>query len=88
MGNKAYKDLHISLGLCVDCSERALPDNIRCIKHKTIHNSFMVKYMRDLKKKRNREGKCSDCGIGLDPDIDNGYVRCQNCREELYFVGV
>jgi len=88
MGNKVYKDLHKSLGLCINCSEKALPNNVCCIKHKITHNSFMVGYMRDLKKKRKQKGLCTDCGIFLDSDIDNGHVKCQNCREELYSIGV
>jgi len=33
MGNKAYKDKHRELGLCVDCSEPAIDEHTRCEKH-------------------------------------------------------
>jgi len=80
MGNQAYKNNHKKLGLCVECSNDALFNSIRCGKHVENHRKRTKRYVKKLIV----QGRCSRCGILLDKDADCGYSTCINCREHLY----
>ena len=79
MGNKAYKDLHVLLGLCVDCSEKALTGLTRCEKHRKSH----VENNRELKHWRQANNKCPSCGTPLEEEIDSGNTKCFNCCHDI-----
>ena len=79
MGNKAYKDLHISLGLCVDCGNEALTGLTRCEKHRKYHTESN----RELKHWRQANNQCTRCGNPLDKEIDENHVVCVNCCHDI-----
>ncbi len=37
-----------------------------------------------FKERYKQSGKCTRCGGLLDPDADQGHVKCITCREEIY----
>jgi len=91
LGNQKYKLLHKKLGLCVDCSEPAIPFEIRCAKHnwnlrqqnKRWCKNNSVKYNkigREQKQQYRETNRCMRCSAPLDSDADMGYVTCVNCR--------
>lgn len=53
MGNKAYKARHKAKGLCVDCSEPAVPEKNKCKKHR----------LEDLLRTRVRHSKHKAAGL-------------------------
>ena len=91
MGNQKYKLLHKKLGLCVDCSEQAIPFETRCAKHswnlKQQHNRWYKnnsieqnRIGREQKQQYKIDNRCASCSAPLDPDADAGYITCVNCR--------
>lgn len=83
MGGNAYKAKHKSVGLCVDCSDWALPGRIRCKKHQESLRPLMRKALRKIRARRRDEGRCTSCGVPLHSDMDTGKVKCLNCREGI-----
>lgn len=92
MGDKAYKQLHKAIGLCLDCSEPAEPGFLRCNKHGRAQTERRRRYEGRNRAARNaanleirarfiRQGRCRSCSIKLDLDCDAGRVTCVNCRE-------
>lgn len=88
MGNKAYKDLHRSLGLCTDCSEPAIKGSTRCARHhysqKIRERKFYYKdpdrFTREAREryhKNKKKGLCPKCGRVKSED-DEG-VWCIAC---------
>jgi protein-arginine kinase activator protein McsA len=91
VGNAKYKQRHRELGLCVDCSEPAYPENSRCLKHGRNRNAYTARhYLENLehyqetykriKDNRIKDGRCAGCSAPLDPDADKDRVNCVNCR--------
>jgi len=35
------------------------------------------------REKRKKEGRCIRCSCELNPDVDEGYAKCMNCRQGL-----
>jgi hypothetical protein len=77
MGDKAYKDLHRLLGLCHNCSEKAILGTSRCPTHAISNHRIMANVYR----KRLGENRCGRCGVPLDDDLDANFKECINCRE-------
>lgn len=67
------------MGLCYDCSEKALRGHTRCARHLKNNNHNT----KALKAKWKEEGRCIRCGNPLDIDADRGCLKCINCREEI-----
>lgn len=97
MGNLKYKQRHRALGLCTQCSEPALVDSTRCLKHTISHAVNAVRwgagnreyrhaYNIRYKAKLRAEGRCQTCTAPLQADagdIDHGFISCFNCRRKL-----
>lgn len=80
-----YKKAHRRVGLCINCSEKAVvrPDGktlTRCETHRLNVNEQTL----EQKRRRLAEGRCVSCGNLKNPDIDNEAKRCMNCRQGLY----
>ena len=82
------------LGLCTICAKPKHKRLCLCLEHHRYHrkqnNEYRNRYPDRIKaasaKKRKlykETGRCS-CGRTLNPDMDNGRVRCLNCREGMY----
>ena len=96
MGDNQYKKRHREQGLCTDCSNPVMPGCIRCVeclcgnakakKIETIENREKLNY-RVAKRRAmfRKSGRCTKCGAVLDPDIDEGFITCQNCREGIFY---
>lgn len=91
MGNKAYKRLHKKLGLCLDCSEKAVISN-RCVKHYVSSMLARKRYyhkneelISERYKERSArlfaERRCTHCGVLL---IEDEGHRCINCNEATH----
>ena len=76
MGNLTYKKKHRALGLCVDCSHKALDNLIYCDVHNT-NNKIRAK---KITKKRILDKYCTRCGNELHDEMDLGYAQCTSCR--------
>jgi hypothetical protein len=72
MGDPAYKRRHLAQGLCVYCSEKAVPGRTLCKKHLLNHRSSSLKY----KKKARKMKRCPDCNTPLHPEMDEGHIYC------------
>ena len=90
MGNNEYKKRHKDLGLCVDCSDKAVYGT-RCAKHtynlmlsfrKHYYNNRkkFLDYAKKQRKQRIEAGQCPVCGT---PN-DNGKYKCDACLEGLH----
>lgn len=78
MGDKAYKQRKRAKGLCEVCIEDALPGKRYCTTHQQKLNQRRERY-----RQRNKYIRCTRCKNKLDEDMDKGYTKCLNCREEL-----
>ncbi len=87
--SRRYKK-HKELGLCVWCNEKTYKGTVHCEKHYIFNLDNSRNYgaknrkkQRDYaKKKRLRfkdEGRCVNCGIPLDVEVDGSHVTCINC---------
>ena len=86
------------LGLCTHCGTRPNMENhilcVRCSAIQDQHGKSWYKknktkkdaYSRKEFNRRKNEGLCTTCGSPKYPDIDDGYSKCINCREELHAV--
>lgn len=70
-------------GLCKDCGEKAV-NKIYCDKHRILYNKVLLPHVKAQKKNWRLSGKCLNCGILLNPEMDNNYVVCLNCRIEKH----
>jgi len=95
MGDQAYKQRHKAQGLCRECGRKAIPGESRCGLHNTNHRRQCKtwrennvekyrEYGRQMLISRQREGRCKHCGKPLDPEVDEGFKNCVNCRLQLY----
>jgi hypothetical protein len=57
----AYRERHRALGLCLECSERALPDSTLCADH-------LVRQRKRMRAKRGCDAQ-ADSGIGRPPIV-------------------
>ena len=81
--------------ICSICCKPAYLNTTRCethlkkaneYKYKTYHKDkelYMGKKKADSKK-RKKDGKCLNCGILLNKEVDQGCVTCINCRLRLH----
>jgi len=80
--------------ICHDCAKSSKPGYSRCQKCLDLHSAQERKYRkRDIEKyrifmkrrgdERIDAGLCRSCGGLKDPDADEGYVDCVNCRLRL-----
>jgi len=94
MGDKAYKDLHRKLGLCLNCSDPVYKNRTLCLKHLRTNVIAQRKYQlkigdaylekhRQIKQHRRDTHCCERCGAPL-PDGWT-YINCCNCNERIYF---
>ena len=85
-----YRNKHKALGLCVSCSNTALPGTTLCGLCTSKNRQGCREYYRKKKeehqardKKRRdgyrRDGRCIICGRDLDPEVDGGNVTCTYC---------
>lgn len=92
MGDNNYKNRHREQGLCVNCSEKAYPNNRLCLKHIRSRQKTLQEYrdknrlkinqqINEIKRKRVEDGLCFTCGGPRDRDDRKN---CVNCREHLY----
>ena len=96
MGNNKYKRLHKAKGLCLHCSEKAMPGRLLCnkhfisgiksdLKHYLKNRDYRIKQVKELKKEYIRDGRCSKCSAPLG-EQDAGHRQCVNCRFEFHTV--
>jgi len=78
MANTAYRNKHKLLGLCTECPKYAVLGYSKCEYHLQIYREHTATRY----KKRKEEGKCPRCGLFLG-EVDDGKIKCQNCREEI-----
>jgi len=64
---------------CLDRNAKA--KKIEAIENKEILNRRMAERRARFK----ALGRCTTCGVVLDPDIDEGLITCQNCREKIKY---
>lgn len=90
MGDRAYKQRHRDLGLCLYCPRLVYRGRSACLKHLRINAIRDARYHREntvkvsIKNRRFRAlykatGRCRECSALLDPDADDGNVTCSNC---------
>jgi hypothetical protein len=93
MGNQKYKHKHRELGLCENCSRKAVPGERLCAVHSYNHNQSNKEWYynnhkdrleknRNLKERYKKEGKCPGCGT---PN-DNGNICCDACNQRMHLV--
>lgn len=73
----AYREKSKRIGVCITCTEPAIPGRVNCIKHAQTVNVISQKQ----KLKRKDENRCITCGIPLHYQMDKGFKTCLNCRE-------
>ena len=72
------KKLKKKNNICVDCSNPAMKNRIRCPTC-----LYRQKEKRKLQTwKRRDSNKCIHCGMALHSDFDKGMVTCSICREK------
>jgi len=87
MGNNLYKQRHREKGLCVDCSRKALPGQIRCKVHLLHHRDWKEDRFKNkvrkikFKKYWEKNNLCNHCGAPLE---DTKYKTCMNCRQRVH----
>ena len=93
--NRQYYQKKKELGLCPRCGKQHHFRLVRCLE---CHRDGIKKYHEYVKRHPNRfrersdrwrklykeTGRCTSCGHTLNPDMDNGRVKCLNCREEIH----
>ena len=95
MGDREYKRLHKEQGLCVNCSRKAFTNRTLCLIHREAHRETVKRYRvqnkdkiakhnKDYRKKMAKNNRCTCCSAPLDPDIDESYTHCLNCRQRLH----
>jgi hypothetical protein len=88
MGNRAYKQHHREIGLCVDCLETAQPYSTRCARHNDLIRRYCRIHDADRKGQRVTLGRCYACGREReDVDISMGGKLCLNCNETWQITG-
>ena len=70
---------HREKGLCVECSENAIPGRAKCSWH-TISHSI---YDKIAKEKYKINKRCISCGLPLHDEMDEGHVKCLQCRDGI-----
>jgi len=78
MGDISYKRSHREQGLCVYCSEYALPYHSRCEKHIRSHRSTQFGINHRNQVERLEKGLCPRCG----GERTDNRKYCVNCREQ------
>jgi len=96
MPNKAEREGFLARGLCGNCGGRpTLKGSRLCLicyeSHIRRDRAYYAKNRERLLRLRNEEnsrrraeGRCSTCGHALDPEIDEGFKSCCNCRMQLH----
>jgi predicted ATP-dependent serine protease len=80
--------------ICHNCTKPSKPGYGRCQKCLDLHSAQQEKYRKNNREKYNEReverkkrnfavGLCPRCGGPKDPDADEGYVECVNCRLKL-----
>lgn len=79
-------------GECIECGEKS--SRSRCDSCRSRNSSNKKSWRGDnrekdrevsvrIRQKRRDDGRCSRCGVPLDPDADPGRVSCMNCRQRV-----
>ena len=76
MPDKAYYHKHKAEGLCVWCDRKVVPGRTKC----EYHIQQTSKFDKIGSEKRRRENRCTGCGWPLHDEMDEGYVKCVQCR--------
>lgn len=95
--SRRHKTKNKSLGLCVDCTKKVYPGNIRCASHLlkkrdsykkyySSHNNQKISYEHSKRKKLISQRKCITCGTSLLEE--EKYLRCVNCLTHGVIKGV
>ena len=87
-----------AIGMCVYCGKRnVMKNSVACLRcstiraksnrnwHKRNRNKRSI-YDAKRAKDRRDSGQCTGCGTELYPDIDDGYIKCINCRENIHAI--
>ena len=93
MGDAEYKQRHRDLGQCESCQRPAYPGRRLCLLHLRNHGKSQKKYElklgdayykkhQEIKQHRRDNKLCTSCSAPL---ADLNYIKCQNCRENIYF---
>ena len=77
---RQYKLRHKSQGLCVECSNKAILGQKRCILHSWNHCIFRG----ELRRRWESEGRCRQCGILLMEEEGRYCVNCSMHRYRQY----
>ena len=81
---KAYRDRHKLLGLCRECSKKIYKCD--CCEHH--YNKTLLRIEKYRTPEHLQElNRCSCCISKLNPDCDQGYTTCINCREGIRKAG-
>jgi hypothetical protein len=89
---KRYKEKHKALGLCIDCSNEAMPGRLRCVccgdrenkngkRLRRLYPEKMRAKDQRIRQKRLALGLCPNCG-GLRDEPSK--KTCINCRLEIH----
>lgn len=71
------------IGICVygSCKENVIPNLCFC----KLHLDLVHERRKIREAKWKKEGRCIGCGNVLHEEMDEGYVKCTNCRMGLVF---
>ena len=96
MATAEYIQKKKSKGLCISygCHEPSFPGYVECARHRKMSRIREIRYEQKNKEKnrvkskggrekRKKEGRCIRCSCELNPDVDEGYAKCMNCRQGL-----
>ncbi len=70
-----YKRRKKDLGLCLDCSEKAVPGKLKCQKHSDGDNAKAKKYQAKMR----AINLCTICG--KEEPYKPGVGRCEHCHQ-------
>jgi len=77
-----YEKRNLERGLCRKCPRPLAPNSVQYCDY---HQKKAVAYVKTTAAKYHREGRCSNCGIPLNKDIDgNDKWLCNICRTRAH----
>jgi hypothetical protein len=70
---------HIAKGLCIKCCRKAVP-GIQLCEH---HRELKKQHFKRCRERRRGLRLCTRCTLPLHEEMDQGYINCVSCRQEI-----
>lgn len=70
-------------GLCVYCNRPVVPGRVKCLYHLNEQHNWNLKSREKLR----QQYRCTGCGKPLHLEMDEGCVKCIECREHIPMFG-